>query len=154
MTGQYTPAQKAAVEKETELLREAGDEDLRALNEHSARKRLAWYKREKAGLGLPQNDPLQAAYELLVVRFGVQTREMPVREKTETRILFHSMNFCPTLEACRLLGRETCQVCRLLNEEATDRLVKQVDGRLRFGRNYEKLRPVTAYCEEMILFED
>jgi hypothetical protein len=64
--------------------------------------------------------------------------------------MFHSMNFCPTLEACRILGLDTRHVCRKLNENATNILVKQIDTRLNFSRNYDKLRPYSEYCEEMI----
>lgn len=65
-------------------------------------------------------------------------------------IVFHSMNFCPTLEACKILKLDTRHVCKRLNESSTDTLIKQIDCRLSFSRNYNKLRPYTEYCEEMI----
>jgi tRNA(adenine34) deaminase len=68
----------------------------------------------------------------------------------EAEIVFHSANFCSTLEACRILELDTRHVCRLYNEKATQELIRQIDPRLRFSRNYEKLRPQSAYCEEMI----
>jgi hypothetical protein len=57
---------------------------------------------------------------------------------------------CPTLEACRILDLDTRRVCRLYNEGATGELLRQVDPRLVFRRNYEKLRPYAAFCEEII----
>jgi len=70
------------------------------------------------------------------------------------RIIIHSKNFCPTLEACRILNMDTRFVCRHLTENPTTELIRQLHPRLRFCRNYEKLRPHSAYCEEMIVLED
>jgi tRNA(adenine34) deaminase len=63
------------------------------------------------------------------------------------------MNPCPTLEACRLLGLDTRDVCPKYNEGATDALVRLIDPGLRYARNHGSLRPRAAYCEEMILLE-
>jgi hypothetical protein len=76
-----------------------------------------------------------------------------VVQKTDKAISFHSMNFCPTLEACRILGLDTREVCKKLNEGATQDMVRQIDNRLRFTRNYECLRPYSDYCEETIYIE-
>lgn len=139
------------VRREIEKLRNADDAALRALNEDSVARRLAWFRGNKAeAVAASGGDPLEAAYRLLVERFHTVPEEMPVVEKTAERIRFHSMNFCPTLEACTILGLDTRHVCRLLNEESTDILVKQIDPRLRFSRNYENLRPYAGFCEEMI----
>ena len=79
---------------------------------------------------------------------------MPVVARSEKQITFHSMNFCPTLEACKILRLDTRHVCKLLNEDSTNRLVKNIDRRLRFSRNYANLRPYTPFCEEFISLED
>jgi hypothetical protein len=64
------------------------------------------------------------------------------------------MNFCPTLEACRILELDTRNVCKKLNENSTGLLIRQLDNRLEFSRNYKKLRPYSEYCEEMIRIRD
>ena len=79
---------------------------------------------------------------------------MPVVARSEKQIAFHSMNFCPTLEACKILHLDTRHVCKLLNEDSTDRLVKNIDQRLRFSRNYANLRPYTPFCEEFLSIEE
>lgn len=68
--------------------------------------------------------------------------------------MFHSQNFCPTLEACKILGLDTRMVCKTVNEGPTDALVKQFYEKLEFGRNYDKLRPYSDYCEEMVFLKD
>jgi hypothetical protein len=69
----------------------------------------------------------------------------------KNKIIFHSKNFCPTLEACKILEYDTRYICRHYNENSTDILVKQINRDLQFTRNYKKLRPYSEYCEEMII---
>ena len=150
---EYSPEQRAAIEREMERLRGADDEALRALNEDSTQRRIAWFTQHRAELALPTDDPLKAGYRLLLLRFGISPEEAPVVSRTAHSITFHSQNFCPTLEACRLLNLDTRHVCRCINEDSTNALLRQLDPRLRFSRNYEKLRPYAPYCEETISLE-
>jgi tRNA(Arg) A34 adenosine deaminase TadA len=138
------------VRKEIERLRDADDVALAALNEDSVKRRTEWFQEQKPGFTFIDGDLLNSGYRLLLERFGVASGEMPIVKKTDTEIVFHSMNFCPTLEACKILGLDTRHVCKNLNENSTDRLLKEIDGRLSFARNYNKLRPYSAYCEETI----
>ena len=150
---EYSPEQRAAIEREMERLRDADDLALRALNEDSTRRRVAWFTEHREELPLPEDDPLEAGYRLLLLRFGISPEEAPVVQRTEHSITFHSQNFCPTLEACRLLGLDTRHVCKYINEDSTNALLRELDPRLRFSRNYEKLRPYAPYCEETISLE-
>ncbi len=46
------------------------------------------------------------------------------------------------LEGCRRLGLDTRVVCRAATERSVETLIRRLDGRLRFGRNYEAgMRP-------------
>jgi tRNA(adenine34) deaminase len=142
------------VRREIERLRNAGDRILNELNADSVLRRTKWFRENRNSFDFISQDLLDSAYRLLLERFGVTPDEMPVVQKTEKNIVFHSMNFCPTLEACRILGLDTRNICRKLNEQSTDALLKQIDKRLGFSRNYDKLRPYSEYCEEMISLED
>ncbi len=75
-------------------------------------------------------------------------------DRQKTKIVIHSKNFCPTLEACKILGLDTREVCKELNEEPTQALLQQLDPRLAFTRNYNALRPYEEFCEEMIILKD
>lgn len=138
------------VRKEIEQLRNADDRILSELNDDSIRRRTKWFQENKSDFDFITKDLLYSGYRLLLKRFRITEEEAPVIKKTDQEIVFHSMNFCPTLEACKILGLDTRQVCKRLNEIATDTLLKQIDCRLNFSRNYDKLRPYTEYCEEMI----
>lgn len=142
------------VRTEIEKLRHADDRVLLELNADSISRRIKWYEENHAAFGFINNeDILGSGYELLLARFKITENEAPIVKKTDREIVFHSQNFCPTLEACRILGLDTREICKKLNENSTDILIKQVDKRLRFSRNYEKLRPYSEYCEEMICIE-
>ena len=68
------------------------------------------------------------------------------------KIVIHSENFYPTFEACKILDIDTCEICKILNKEATQALLQQVDSRIFFTR-YDSLTPYKPYCEEIILLE-
>jgi tRNA(Arg) A34 adenosine deaminase TadA len=135
---------------EIEKLRNVNDEVLSELNTDSTSRRIKWFKEHHEKFGFIDNDILSSGYKLLLKRFNITEDEAPIIKKSDKEIVFHSKNFCPTLEACKILGLDTRIICRKLNENSTDTLIKQIDPRLKFSRNYKKLRPYTEYCEEMI----
>ncbi len=138
------------VRREIERLRNADDKILSDLNEDSICRRLKWFRENKGTFDFISEDILNSGHRLLLERFGITQEEAPVIKKSDREIVFHSMNFCPTLEACKILELDTRYICKKMNEISTDTLLKQIDGRLKFTRNYDKLRPYTEYCEEMI----
>ncbi len=142
------------VRREIKNLRNADDASLSALNEDSIKRRTEWFQENKGNLDFGLNELPYAGYRLLLNRFHITEKEAPIARRTGREIVFHSMNFCPTLEACRILGLDTRYICKRLNESSTDTLVKQIDSRLKFSRNYGRLRPHEAYCEERISLDD
>ncbi len=138
------------VAAELEKLKDASAGKLREHDRASAVRRRQWFREQCAGRPLPGAGLLEQAYRLLLRRLGIGEAEAPVVQSGPARLVFHSRNFCPTLEACQLLNLDTRRICRLYNEGATQELIRQVDPRLVFGRNYRKLRPYAEYCEEWI----
>lgn len=141
------------VRAEVKKLRGAADRTLSELNADSINRRLKWFKENKAAFEFLDGDALTAGYKLLLKRFNITEAQAPIVAKSEHEVVFHSQNFCPTLEACKILGLDTRDICRKLNENATDTLLKQVNPCLTFSRNYTKLRPFTEYCEEKITYK-
>lgn len=138
------------VRREIQNLRNAGEKELEELNADSVRRRSDWFHQNKNEFSFEPDDILLAGYQLLLHRLKISPQEAPILRRSDTEIVFHSMNFCPTLAACRILKRDTRYICQRLNEKATDALLKQLDPRLSFARNYDRLRPQANYCEEMI----
>jgi hypothetical protein len=113
------------------------------------KKRDKWFEQNKKFLELKGSD-VEKAYRLVLIKIGINPDEAPIVEKTKKRIVFHSQNFCPTLQACKILGLDTKKVCKKVFEIPTDQLVKKINTKLKFSRNYCKIRPYTDYCEESI----
>ena len=138
------------VQAELVRLRGASDTQLRANDSEQATRRIAWYQTVRDAVR--ESTPLETAYRVLLCRLGIHADEAPVVKRDDTSITFHSMNFCPTLEACRILGLDTRRVCRF-NESSTDALVRRVNPKLTFSRNYKRIRPYSEFCEESISYK-
>ncbi|MCP5108771.1 MAG: nucleoside deaminase [bacterium] len=141
------------VRKEIKRLRYMNEKKLVERGEELSRKRIDWFKRNYDTSKKGSGDILSEAYELFIRKLGISPGEAPVVHKSENTLVIHSKNFCPTLEACKILGLDTRFVCRVFSQEPTELLLKQLNPKLRFTRNYEKLRPYADYCEEMIILE-
>jgi len=141
------------IRTEIKKLRNVTTEQLKNYNEESKLKRLEWFQTCISEEIKYSEDPKKTAYKLLLKRFNILENEAPIVESSQEKIIFHSKNFCPTLEACKILELDTKNICKLYNEQSTDALIKQIDNSLRFTRNYDKLRPNSNYCEEMIIVD-
>lgn len=142
------------IRSEIKKLRGVTEEKLKEWNQESTQRRLKWFQTENPLDDIVTDDVKEKAYRLLLKKFNITEEQAPTIHQDENKIVFHSMNFCPTLEACKILELDTRFVCGCYNEGSTDMLVKQVDSRLSFKRNYGSLRPYAAYCEEMIVFDE
>ena len=145
-----------SVRKLVEQFRAAGGPaSYKLLGDELAKKRVQWFIENKNKIlgELIGDDEIEKAYRLILTKIGIEEKEAPVIEKTSKRMIFHSMNPCPALDACDILGLDTRVVCKLHTEGATDTLIKQMNPNLRFSRNYARLRPNYDYCEEIIELE-
>ena len=117
-------------------------------------KRLGLWRENRGSLtrlGLEHLSVLDRAYHIFYIEYlGLNPGEVPIVERSGERLVVHSSNFCPVHHACKELGLDTREVCRDIYERPVTDLLQQIDPRLRFRRNYEAIRPHSAYCEEMI----
>ncbi|MBU1100049.1 MAG: nucleoside deaminase [Bacteroidetes bacterium] len=139
-----------AVRKEIKRLRGIDEKGLVRLADELTAKRKKWIAKNKKKIDKLTGDPLDIAYKVFLEKLSIPAEEAPVKERRENEIIIHSKNFCPTLEACKILGLDTKVICSALNEKSTDLFLKEVNPKLMFTRNYEKLRPRNGYCEEII----
>jgi len=136
-------------------LRNTGIAQWKRIEKRLLAKRIKWFQEnESLLLRKLKGDDLEKAYQLLLLKIGIKRTEAPVIEKTGKKIVFHSKNRCPSLEACKILNIDPGKICRTIFERPTDRLVKKINPRLKFSRNYRRIRPFTDYCEEIITLED
>lgn len=140
------------VRESIKQLRNTDSDKLKIKAEELKNKRLNWFNARQTKIDT--GDTLGSAYSLLLSKLGITPAEAPIVDRQRTKIVIHSKNFCPTLEACKILGLDTREVCKELNEEPTQALLQQFDPRLTFKRNYDAIRPYKDYCEEMIILKN
>ena len=152
--GKYTEPERREIERLTRAFEEAkrkGEEGWSSIEAGITEKRINWLKENEQILAGLEGDDLEKAYHLLLMDYlGIDPREVPVVEKTERRIVWRSRNPCPVIEACRVLGLDTREICKRVYERPAQALVSKINPELLFKRNYEKIRPHASYCEEMI----
>jgi hypothetical protein len=138
------------VEEIAAKLRKAQDiNSYEFIYQEQVEKRLRWYDANKEKV-LLQGSDVRKAYTLLLIKYlQLRSDEVPIAYEDERKIVWRSYNFCSMLEACKKLGMDTRDVCKA-GEKAVEALITKVNPNLRFSRNYEKIRPYTDYCEEMI----
>jgi hypothetical protein len=129
-------------------------EALTVLEDCVMEKRLAWIDRQLGELPL-SGYPVQDGFNVFFERYlGLSVpRDGEIVEASPKRIVVRWWNPCPTLDACVKLGLDTRQVCRCAYQQPVEALLRCVDPRLRFERNYEAIRPYALYCEEIISLE-
>lgn len=146
--------EKRVTEVITKLLRAQKIRSYEFINEELSEKRLRWYEENKERLDLKGSD-VRKAYTLLLIEYlGLNPKEVPVVYEDELKIVWRSYNFCPVLEPCKRLGKDTREVCKKAEEKSVQELISRINPNLRFSRNYEKIRPYTDYCEETIELEE
>jgi tRNA(Arg) A34 adenosine deaminase TadA len=142
------------VREQVDMLRNADESALCEMAVMLTQKRFAWFETHGHLIEYSSGDILHVAYEALLTKLGIAPEEAPVMEHKKGQLTFGSRNFCPTLEACKILGLDTRFVCRHLTEKPTEALLQRIDPRLRFSRDYQTLRPYGASCVETISIEE
>jgi len=131
------------------------DEALSIMEQCVIEKRLAWAKvhlGEIGMTGLMVLDGYHWFYEKYLCLSVPEDGE--IVEFSDERIVLRWWNPCPTLEACKHFGLDTRLVCKKAYHRPVQEFLKQLHPGLRFDRNYDCLRPYTAYCEEIIFLSE
>jgi len=118
-------------------------------------KRVAWLdgnldKIERTG------DAVEDGYRIFYGRYlGISVpRDGEIVEKTDKKLVMRWWNYCPVLEACKKFGLDTRVVCKKAYHRPVEVFLSRIDPKLRFDRNYERIRPYSPYCEEIISLEE
>lgn len=95
--------------------------------------------------------PEEQAYRIIYFEhMDIDKKDSKMTRVSEKKIRIDSYNFCPYLEACKLLNLDTRFICRFIGEPAVQRMIEVINPNLRFSRNYENIRPYSLFCEEYI----
>ncbi len=142
------------VRDEIARLRGSDKNRLEELAQELLARRLDWYFKNQSLLNTGIEDVLYSAYQLFLNKLEIAADDAPIVSRNGNKLVLQSKNFCPTLEACKILNLDTRFVCRHLSEMPTTELLRHLHPQLSFTRNYDKLRPYTPYCEEMIILDE
>lgn len=131
------------------------DRALAYLEQCVTEKRLAWLD-ENLDRMVQTEDPLLNGYRLFYESYlGLSTpRDGEIVEHTRKKMVTRWWNRCSTLEACRELNLDTREICKKAYHSPVQAFLSRVNPKLRFERNYQALRPHSAYCEEIILLDE
>ncbi len=143
----YAKEEERRIQNKVEQFRRSGG-DYRKVQEELKQKRLAWWETNKDRMNLAGSLPRQAFMVVLFGYMGIRLRDIQIVYEDERKIIWHSFNFCPILEACKRLGLDTRIICKETNEESVQDFISCLSPKLRFSRSYEKIRPYAVYCEE------
>ncbi len=153
------PSEIAKVPEYTECLRsvirrseEIGLEQALAEWENEiTTRRLAWLEKNKDCFTRLKGTEVKKGFQLILFEYmGIPPGEVPIIKETETRITWHAYDFCPYLETIKKLGMDTTIVCKRATETPVQALLDVLNPKLRYSRNYERIRPYSNYCEETI----
>jgi hypothetical protein len=62
-------------------------------------------------------------------------------------------NPCPILKLSMILKLDTKSVCRYISEPVCEYVLKRMNSKIIFKRNYDHIRPYKESCEEHIYFQ-
>jgi hypothetical protein len=118
-------------------------------------KRLAWLDRNLDKIERTGN-PIEDGYRIFYEKYlGISIpKDGEVVEKTDKEIVMRWWNYCPVLEVRGKLGLHTRVVCKKAYHKPVQIFLLRINPKLKFGRNYDRIRPYSPYCEEIITLEE
>ncbi|MCS7105873.1 MAG: hypothetical protein NZ942_00955, partial [Candidatus Aenigmarchaeota archaeon] len=104
---------------------------LKILEKIVTKKRLNWLDKNKCRLRLKGN-LLDLAYKIFYKEYlGLSSSDGRIVEKTENKLVTRWRNFCPVLEACKVLKLETKEICKKVYDKPTQKFLEKIHPRLR-----------------------
>lgn len=131
------------------------DPALALLERCAIEKRQAWLDQHLDSFertGNPVEDGYRLFYEIYL---GVSAPDDgEIVEQYDQRMVTRWWNACPLLDFWVEMELDTREICRKTYEKPVQIFLERIDPRLRFIRNYDRIRPHLPYCEETIALEE
>jgi len=157
----FSESEQKAIEEKVEQLKriKAGTLSVQELVSLIVQRRLNWLKEnlERLLKKYAHLDDLEKAHMIIgFENMKIDQTKQKITRISRTKIRIDSYNFCPYLEACKILGLDTRFVCKEIMEKSTQIVLEAINPRIGFSRNYQNIRPYNPdYCEEYLeLVED
>lgn len=153
----FSVAENYAIQEKYNLLKKVKDGRLtkQEARDLITRRRVKWFKDNGSEAlekydGLPDHEKACRiiVYDHMKIKQDENSR---IELVTNDFLILYSANFCPYLEACKLLGMDTVEVCRDIGEQSIQALAQLVNPMIVFGRDYDHLRPNKDFCWEYFM---
>jgi len=90
-------------------------------------------------------------YEIFYIDFlALKPKDVEIVKLTDEELITISRNPCPILKLAMMLKMDTKYVCRFISETVCRHVLKHIDERLVFERDYDYIRPYRDGCRERI----
>jgi len=90
-------------------------------------------------------------YEVFYIDFlALKPKDVEIVKLTDEELITISRNPCPILKLAMMLKMDTKYVCRFISETVCRHVLKHIDERLVFERDYDYIRPYRDGCRERI----
>lgn len=97
---------------------------------------------------------LRDLYELFYIDFLVLKPEyVEIVKLNDTELITISRNPCPILRLAQALKMDTRYVCKLVSETVCKYVLRRINSKLVFERDYNYIRPYRDGCLERIYIE-
>ncbi len=131
------------------------DKALEYLEECVIQKKVLWLEENLGRIKRTKNpidDVLKIFYEIyLGISFGHNGK---VIRKTDKELVVRCWNKCPVLNACNKFGLDTKKICRQAYHRYAEVFLSRIHPKLKFQRNYNRIRPYSSFCEEKIILKN
>lgn len=152
----FTEIEQEAIEEKLNQLRNVIDGSMssKELADLITQRRVLWLEENINILNMKYRglSDEEKAYRIIFLdHMRINPEYSEISSPSIGRIKIESYNFCPYLEACKILGLDTRHVCREIGEPSIQKVCELINPKLKFGRNYQKIRPYNPFfCEEYI----
>lgn len=152
----FTKTEQKAIQKKVKQLRKVkeGILSVQELADLTAQKRLKWLGRNLKTMLKKYshlNDIEKAHYIICIEEMKIDQTKQKLTRISPIKIRIDSHNFCPWLEACKILGLDTKFICKEILEPSTQTALNMINPKLKFSRNYQNIRPCNPdFCEEYL----
>lgn len=152
----FTEDELKAIEEKLEQIKKVKDGILtpQELADLITQRRLLWLEENKNTVLAKYADlsDEEKAYRIIFLdHMKINPEHSKMIRIGNGKIKIKSYNFCPYLEACKRLGLDACFVCKEIGEPSIQKLCEVINPKLKFSRNYHKIRPNSCgFCEEYI----
>jgi len=90
-------------------------------------------------------------YKVFYIDFlALRPKDVEIVKLTDVELITISRNPCPILKLAMMLRMDTKYVCRFISETVCKHVLKHIDEKLVFERDYNYIRPYRDGCRERI----